>query len=60
MLLALVDDDYCFSYIDIECNGRASDGGVFERSGLKQALENNSLEHSVIVGDAAFPLKNIS
>lgn len=61
MLLALVDDDYCFfSYIDIGCNGRASDGGVFERLGLKQALENNSLdipEHSVILGDAAFPLK---
>lgn len=60
MLLALVDDDYCFSYIDIGCNGRASDGGVFERSGLKQALENKSLdipEYSVIVGDSAFPLK---
>lgn len=47
-----MDDDYCFSYIDIGCNGRASDGGVFERSGLKQALENRYL-----VGDAAFPLK---
>ncbi|GBP70038.1 Protein ANTAGONIST OF LIKE HETEROCHROMATIN PROTEIN 1 [Eumeta japonica] len=44
VLLALVDDDYCFSYIDIGCNGRASDGGVFERSGLKQGLENNSLD----------------
>lgn len=46
---------YLFIYIG--CNGRASDGGVFERSGLKQALENNSLdipEHSVILGDAAF------
>lgn len=60
VLLALVDDDYYFSYIDIGCNGRASNGGVFEKSGLKEALENNSLdipENSVIVGEAAFPLK---
>lgn len=60
VLLALVDDDYCFSYIDVGCNGRASDGGVFDRSSLGQALANNSLdipENSIIVGDAAFPLK---
>lgn len=60
VLLALVDDDYCFSYVDIGCNGRASDGGIFKRSSLGQALEINSLdipEHSVILGDSAFPLK---
>lgn len=62
VLLALVDDDYCFSYVDIGTNGRASDGGVFERSGLGRALERNTLnlpEQSVIVGDAAFPLKSL-
>ena len=61
ILLALVDDDYCFSYVAIGTNGRASDGGVFERSSLGRALERNTLnlpEQSVIVGDAAFPLKS--
>lgn len=52
-MLALVDDKYCFSYVDIGTNGRASDGGVFARSSLGQALESHSLsipEPSVIVG----------
>lgn len=56
----MVDDNYCFSYVDIGCNGRASDGGIFKKSSLGQALQRNTLdipEHSVIVGDAAFPLK---
>ncbi|XP_022162249.1 uncharacterized protein LOC111028028 [Myzus persicae] len=29
ILFALVDDQYCFKYIDVESNGRASEGGVF-------------------------------
>lgn len=60
ILLALVDDDYCFSYVNVGTNGRASDGGVFQQSYLAQALENNSLNlpnQSVFVVDAAFPLK---
>lgn len=60
LLLALVDDDYCFSYVNVGTNGRASDGGVFQKSNLAQALENNNLNlpnQSVIVADAAFPLK---
>ena len=28
-LLALVDADYNFRYIDVRCNGRIYDGGVF-------------------------------
>lgn len=60
ILLALVDDDYCFSYVVIGCNGRALDGGLFKSTSLGQALERNALDipdNSVIVGDAAFPLK---
>ncbi|GBP81676.1 Putative nuclease HARBI1 [Eumeta japonica] len=60
ILLALVDDDYCFSYINVGTNGRASDGGVYQKSNLAQAMENNNLnlpDQSVIVADAAFPLK---
>nr|CAI5850648.1 unnamed protein product [Callosobruchus analis]CAI5861199.1 unnamed protein product [Callosobruchus analis] len=30
ILLALTDYQYCFEYIDVGANGRASDGGAFE------------------------------
>lgn len=43
VLLALVDADYKFIYVDIECNGRISDGGVLKNSTLSRALENNEL-----------------
>ena len=32
VLLALVDADYKFTYIDVGCNGRISDGGVYSNS----------------------------
>lgn len=60
ILLALVDDQYCFEYIDVGANGRASDGGVFSKSSLKSAIEDNLLKlppNTVFVGDDAFPLK---
>lgn len=58
ILLAVVDDDYCFSYINIGANGRCSDGGVFQSSSIFNDLEKNMLpEGGFIVGDAAFPLK---
>ena len=44
VLLALVDADYRFLYVDIGCNGRISDGGVFRNSKFFQALENNALD----------------
>lgn len=71
VLLALVDSDYSFVYIDVGSNGRVSDGGIFRKSSLSLALESNGLNipprkclpgrHAaiphVIVGDSAFPLK---
>lgn len=58
VLMAVADDDYCFQYIDIGCNGRVSDGGVFRNCNLSNALENNALpDNHLLVGDAAFPLK---
>ena len=29
VVLAVVDADYKFIYIDVRCNGRVADGGVF-------------------------------
>lgn len=69
--MALVDAGYKFTYIDLGCNGRISDGGVFANCSLSSALENNALNLPkpqplkgrnqvtpfVIVGDDAFPLR---
>lgn len=59
VLLALVDDDYCFSYIDVGCNGRASDGSVFANCSLFNILKNKTHhipKDAVIVGDEGFGL----
>lgn len=69
VLLALVDADYKFLYVDVGCNGRISDGGVFRNATLSRAMEENLLEVPspryvgehllpyVVVADDAFPLK---
>jgi hypothetical protein len=41
--MALADASYTFTYIDVGCNGRVSDGGVFNNCTLSSALENNTL-----------------
>lgn len=43
VLLAVVDHDYCFRYLDVGANGRCSDGGIFRNSSLKLAIENDFL-----------------
>lgn len=71
VILAVVDADYNFVYIDVGTNGRANDSGVFGRSVISHMLENYDLNlpepkalegrhmkiSYVIVGDDAFPLK---
>ncbi|XP_022181356.1 putative nuclease HARBI1 [Myzus persicae] len=58
VLMAIVDDNYCFRYVNVGCNGRFSDGGVFQNCEISKALENNLLPNGgFIVGDDAFPLK---
>ena len=42
VLLAIVDYDYKFIYIDVGCQGRISDGRVYNNSTLKEAILNNS------------------
>jgi len=43
VLMALVDADYCFTYADVGCQGRISDGGVFRNSTLFKKLNENQL-----------------
>lgn len=72
VLLAVVDANYCFTYVSVGCQGRLSDGGVFDNSTLKQHLQNKTLnlpDPSFLPGreylpvpyfflaDDAFPLK---
>ncbi|XP_023310997.1 putative nuclease HARBI1 [Anoplophora glabripennis] len=60
ILLALVDHDYCFTYIDVGAKGRASDGGVWQHCSLRHAIETRDLNiplNGIIVGDDAIPLK---
>ena len=72
VLLGLVDADYKFIYIDVGCNDRISDGGVYRNPSLSQALSENRLNVPaaqavansdvvlpyVIAADDAFPLKD--
>ncbi|KAL7723600.1 hypothetical protein ACLKA6_007298 [Drosophila palustris] len=43
VLLALVDANYNFLYVDIGCNGRANDASVFNASSLCMAMEKKQL-----------------
>ncbi|KAK6186029.1 hypothetical protein SNE40_008144 [Patella caerulea] len=70
--MALVDADYQFIYVDVGCNGRISDGGVFAGSNLKDASDRRPANipgksplpgdgtqemFYQMLGDEAFPLR---
>ena len=70
VLLAVVDADMKFIYVDVGSPGKCSDGGIWSRCTLNQSISdglinfpNNfrigevELPH-VFVGDAGFPLTN--
>lgn len=70
VLLALVDAECRFIYINVGCNGRCHDAGVLLQSDLKEVLDdpenhfpadkvigNGRKLPYVIVGDDAFPLR---
>ena len=70
VLFALVDANYNFMFVDVGCQGRMSDSGVFTNTELYKKLETKTLslpqpvplngrEKSVpyfFIGDEAFPL----
>lgn len=41
---AIVDANYSFIYVNIGCQGRKSDGGVFKSTGLYKLLEESLLD----------------
>lgn len=43
VLLAVAAADYKFTYVDVGCNGRISDGGVFQNCSLGDGLERGIL-----------------
>lgn len=67
--MALTDANCKFIFVDIGCNGRSNDAGVFLQSNLKKVLEdekempqkslvgNGRLLPYVVVGDDAFPMQ---
>lgn len=60
VLSALVDHEYNFTCIDIGSYRSNSNSGIFSKSALKKALEENKLDvpnDCVILGDEAFPLQ---
>uniref|UniRef100_A0A1B6C7R5 DDE Tnp4 domain-containing protein n=1 Tax=Clastoptera arizonana TaxID=38151 RepID=A0A1B6C7R5_9HEMI len=68
--MAVVDANYCFTYVDVGTQGRISDGGVFGQCHFKTKLDNGELQLPaardlpgtkeltpfVFVADDAFPL----
>lgn len=44
VLMALVDYDYKFLYVDVGCQGRISDGGIFRNSSFHANMVNNKLD----------------
>ncbi len=71
VLLALVDANYNYLFVDVGCQGRISDGGVFKETRLYQKLESSTLGVPpetcytasrrmkipyLFLGDSAFPL----
>ena len=56
VLMAIVDANYCFIYVNVGCQGRISDGGVFRNTEFYRKLENNDL---YIPQDEALPGRTI-
>ena len=56
VLMAIVDANYCFIYVNIGCQGRISDGGVFSYTEFYRKLQNNDL---YLPQDEALPDRTI-
>lgn len=43
VLMAIADANYCFIYVNVGCQGRISDGGVFKNTSFYKNMEKNEL-----------------
>jgi hypothetical protein len=41
--MAIVDANYCFIYVNVGCQGRIADGGLFRNTEFYRKLEDNDL-----------------
>ena len=65
ILMAVCDEDYCFTFIDVGSYGKEHDASVFAQSEFVKRLADGSLNLPVpsgdlpfvFVGDEAFPLR---
>ena len=71
VLLAIVDANYCFQFIDVGACGRENDSGILKKTDFYRKLEENELGipnlkilpsskvhlPPFFIGDEAFPLK---
>lgn len=57
VLFALVDADYNFLFVDVGCQGRISDGGVFKDTTLYDMIENHTIN---LPSPRPLPDRNIS
>lgn len=71
VLMAVADAEYKFSFVDVGCNGRISDGGIFNKCRFAEKMQRNELHFPaskplpgrtdpvpfVLVADDAFAMK---
>lgn len=60
VLLAVVDYNYCFTYIDVGAKGRNSDGGIFNDYSLKRDKIIEFARELCVRWRRSFSLKNLS
>lgn len=58
ILFALVDEGYCFKYLDIGGNGRASDSAIFRDSMLNICMANGTLRSNLMKPHSKHNLSN--
>ncbi|GFX05792.1 putative nuclease HARBI1 [Trichonephila clavipes] len=51
ILFAMVDADYCFTYVDVGGNGRANDSAVFRNSSLQWKIKQLGFLRTMLLSE---------